>query len=322
VFHGELTFGTISKFNQDDVAADYVNAYTDITIWPFDYTAVLIELAAPGDYEDVSGVAPTDNVWTVPYFQVTTYIGRALGTPYDFSFTAGKTSLYTRKYEVTGHAYERTKIRSDIDPLVYKGEWDFGMGDLTVAFSNAQGFVVEGGEGNDLGVVIVLPDVLMADWEYFYVAEDNKDFKGILGVDVIVAGVIPYTDVAGGFAYNLVDDSGGPGENYWCWGAGCLIAYGGAELGASINGDNVDTVHQLGFDLNYGFGGYYGIDLALGLSLADGDDTYQGFEGSVYAEGNATTIRIGYVHTENAYAYASAAAALEGGFFITFDVDW
>ncbi len=54
-------------------------------------------------------------------------MGEALGLPVGLVTKGGFTSIWSRKYEVSGHAYERTLVRSNIAGHEFVFSIDAGM---------------------------------------------------------------------------------------------------------------------------------------------------------------------------------------------------
>ncbi len=336
---GEFTFGAITPFDAVNGAIGFANMYVDVTLYPDEYNSILFELsgskafaqsvsnsiaaddlaafnAAIGD-DDVAGalayVTPGGAIFSVPYFELTTDVGAALGLPIGLKNTAGLTSLWSRKYEVTGHAWERTKVRSAIDPLSWKFAVDAGPAIATFAL----GF----GEGadtlNDIGVLVDVPEVGPASLELFYLVQDNADYKGNFGFDAkatdLVGGML---GVAAGFKYDTLNEA-------WAYGVGASVVYEPATLGVSLNGDDVDTVDQLGIDIDAMFTDTYGATVAVGMDLDGTADAFQGADISAYAVAGAAKWRAGYVITDgNGYAYGPAVAGIDGGLYVVADIDF
>lgn len=328
IFHGEFTFGMATPFDASKGAIGFSNSYIDLSIWPFEYNAVTIELEQGGEFG-------TGASWGAPYMYLTTDLGAYFYLPIWLVNNIGVTSLYSRKYEVSGHTYERNLVRTGIDPIAWYVEMDVGM--LALDFGLGFGEGDPDGVGpltakdmRDIGVILVVPELGPVDFEAFYLAQDNKNYKGNIGLDAQLVDIVPMLDFAGGVMYDLGD------ENFF-YGFGAMFTYfGKLNVGFSFNGWDEDAVYQMGFDAALDFGGY-GLEAGLGLSLAGtnytelpngdaspGDDTetFQGLEVSVWLEINTATLRAGYIVTENSYSYASAVAPPEGGFFITADVDF
>jgi len=237
---GEFTFGMATPFDSDYAGIGYANAYVDFTWYPDEYNSLLLELAFSKEYSTNAGIGGVGASW--PYFELTTDVGKALDLPVGLFNTIGLTSLYTNKYEVTGHAWERTKIRSDIDPVAWKikvdasmvqitagigfGErtndptaawqniWTDDNGDAIVDITDGDGIVNEPvgtndkGEFNDFGIYAFIPELGPAAVELWYLAQDNADFKGDLGFSVKTIPLFnDLVSFAGGFRYNMVDGS-------------------------------------------------------------------------------------------------------------------
>jgi hypothetical protein len=316
IFHGEMTFGMATPFDAEKADIGFSNYYVDVSIWPFEYNAVTIELK--GD-EEFPGSATYIGFWQAPYFYLSTDLGAWFDLPVGFMNKIGVLSLYSRKYEVSGHAYERTLVRSAIDPVSWVASIDAGM--ATVDFALGFGETDPDGIGPDLaenyrdiGFILTVPELGPVDFEAFYLAQDNADYKGNVGADVKLVGMVPMLDFAGGVMYDLVLEV----VNY---GFGASFVYDMLTLGASFNGNDTDAINDIGVDAVVDLGGY-GLEGGLGLSGAEGADTFQGAEISAWVSVNASKWRAGYIITDLGYAYASAVAPLEGGFFITADIDF
>jgi hypothetical protein len=80
-----------------------------VVTFRLDGTFVTSEVGAPG------ALATGD--WGSPYLYLTTDLGMWFDLPVGLKNTFGYTSVYSRKYEVTGSARERDLIRSNIDPV-------------------------------------------------------------------------------------------------------------------------------------------------------------------------------------------------------------
>jgi hypothetical protein len=311
---GELTFGTVTPFDAANGAIGFYNFYVDFTLWPDMYNSVLLEVAGSGANSNwgSSAAAPTP---TLPYFEMTTDVGGFLDLPVGLKNTAGRTSLYTNKYEVSGHAYERSKVRSFIDPLA----WKFAVDADVVAVTAALGFG-EGAEAlNDIGVYAFVPAVAdMADIEIWYLAQDNADYKGKFGASVKVTDIADMIGVAGGFVFDTVDGA----VPEWAFGVGASAAYMDYTLGVSLNGDDVDTLDQFGIDADAKFGDF-GANAALGMSFADGADTFQGAEIAAYIVIGNAQWTAGYTIADGTgYAYNPAVAGPDGGLFVNADIDF
>jgi len=303
---GEFTFGGITSFQAGETNNGYDYLYTDAEWAVDDYTTVLFEFG---------GVAGGN--WTVDAAYLKTDLGAALGTGFGLTVKGGYTSLYSSKFEVSGNAYERTPIRSNIAGSGFYATFDFDMATLDV------GFNMEPKPGAapvaDYGVLLTLPEVGPAVVEAFYMINDNEDFKGAFGADAKVTDLGP-ASVAVGFKYDTAAET-------WAYGVGVSAAVSMATVGASLNGNDVDTLNQVGIDLNVAPADEYGLDVGIGLSMADGADTFQGADISGYYKAGASKWVVGYLITKQGYTYAApATSAAEpaggGGLYIKCDVDF
>jgi hypothetical protein len=337
---GEFTFGFITPFDSEFAGVGFANAYIDFTWWPDEYNSLLFEINVAKEYNESPIIGGGSGV-TFPYFELTTDIGSYFGLPIGVKNTAGISSLYTNKYEVTGHAWERTEVRTAIDPLFWKIWTDFGMVQVTVAIGIGQntsiaapwtgGVPVAKGAYNDFGIYAFLPAIGPAEVEAWYLAQDDPDIKGILGGSVKADGLLDgMLGIAGGFRYNLQDDSGGAGENYWGWGAGASVDFMGATLGVSANGNNTDALLDLGIDLEYAFMGDFGVYGTAGMTFAEGaPSTYLGSEFGAFVKVGGAKWTVGYLldADENdgrnySYSVAEVTFASKGGLFVVADIDF
>jgi hypothetical protein len=307
---GEFTFSTMTPFDAVDGAIGYANMYADFVLYPDEYNSILIEIAGAG------ATGFSSNVITVPYWELTTDVGKALDLPVGLMNTAGKTSLYTNKYEVSGLAYERTLVRTAIDPLA----WKFKVTTDKVQATAALGF----GEGadtlNDIGLYVFIPAVGPAEVELWYLVQNDADFKGKVGGSVKAKGLLnEMLDVAGGFVFDIRDGA----IPEWAYGVGANVKYNKIRAAVSLNGNDVDTLRQLGFDANFAATDVFGLDAAVGLALADGADTFQGADISVYAKVGAAKWSVGYVIADGtSFAYVPAVGGINGGLYVAADIDF
>jgi len=303
---GEFTFSTITPFDAVDGAIGFVNMYADFVLYPDEYNSILIEVAGAG------ATGFTSNAITVPYWELTSDVGKALDLPVGLMNTAGKTSIYTNKYEVSGLAYERTEVRTNIDPLA----WKFKVTTDMVQATFGLGF----GEGsdtlNDIGLYVYLPAVGPAMVEAWYLVKNNADYKGIVGGSVKVPGLMnDMLSLAGGFAYDLFSETYG-------YGVGANVKYNKLRAAVSLNGTDVDALQFLGIDANYAFTDVYGFDGAVAIAFPDTMDTFYGADLSVYAKIGAAKWSVGYVITEQGFAYVPSVAGLNGGLYLAADIDF
>jgi hypothetical protein len=330
-------------------------------VTPDEFNEVFIEFGVAKAW-DYSYTAPGagDDTPSINYFSLRTDLGAFLGLPIGLVATGGVDSLYTNKYEVTGTSYERTLIRSDIDPVPWKLEFDGGMWQLTFAIGWGQTIAGTEPKGiyNDLGLYLFLPEVLMGEWEFFYIAEDDPGWLGNLGVsyssDQMLGGRL---GVAGGFAYNLAEneyanvasdpDWADPADAadwllgkfpyQWAYGLGAAWVQGGLDTGIAINGWDESELFLLGIDLDYMITEAFGAGGATAFNFSDaaeaGDYTWMGFDiyGKIVAAG--AEWKVGYLYRNNdsgwsyswvppAFYGAAAASAPEGGLYFIADVDF
>jgi hypothetical protein len=337
---GELTAGAITPFDSDSADVGFANSYVDFNVFVDEYNTVLFEVAFSGNFgsETVS----------VPYFELTTDVGSYFGLPVGLKNTLGVTSLYTNKYEVTGHAWERDNIRSNIDPLLWKIFADFGMVQATagIGFGETTNLATapwaattplphDDGQFNDVGIYAYVPD-LYGEWEFWYLAQDNPDLKGRLGLSYKMDGIMGLFGVAGGFVYDLVEGSSAKGgsDNYFAWGVGVGADYMGLALGVGIEGNDAATVDRLWVDADYALFGDFGVIVTAAFSLSDdtgavSPETYLGSEFAGYVKVGGAKWTVGYtLDADDAdgfnYAYSAAAVgnAPEGGIFVVADIDF
>jgi hypothetical protein len=344
---GEFTFGFITPFDSDFASVGFANAYVDFIWYPDAYNSILLELALAKEYSQ-SGIIAGAPAFSIPYFQLETDVGAYFGLPIGLVNTMGLSSLYTNKYEVTGHAWERDMIRSAIDPLAWKFMIDFGIAQLTTGIGFGEttnavparawttGGVEEDGQFNDLGFYLFLPAVGPTEIEVWYLAQDNPDYKGRVGGSVKADGIAGMFGVAGGFVYDLVEGSSAAGgtDNFWSWGVGLGVDVAGFAIGAGIEGNDSATADRLWADVDFAFGGDFGAYATLALSLSDdvgatSAETYLGSEFGVYTYVGGAKITLGYLLDADdadgynyAYAVANNAYAPKGGLFIVGDIDF
>jgi len=355
---GEFTFGMLTPFDSDYAAVGFSNAYVDFNWWPDEYNTLLMELAGSKEYSTSAGGGGNP---TIAYFELTTDLGSYFGLPIGLKNTAGITSLYTNKYEVTGHAWERTKVRQAIDPLAWKIWLDAGIVQLTTAIGFGErtndpnvpwntGGPEEKGQFNDFGVYAYLPAVGPVEIEAFYLAQNNKDLKGALGGTVKADGLLNgMLGVAGGFVYDLrkISEGGGSGsylggyayrmggslpsasDNWWAWGAGVSVDLMGAAIGVSANGDVGAVFDQLAIDVDYAFGDF-GVQATGAFTFSeDAMSNYLGSEFGVYVKAGGAKWTLGYLldgDNNDGYGYAYSVAAVDanskGGLFLVADIDF
>jgi len=326
---GEFTFGGITPFDHTQVNNGYGNLYADATYTVDDYNDVVFEFGGGfGNASSVAGaggpaavISPV-NAWTVGAAFLKTAVGDYMGLPIPLTSKAGWASLYSTKFEVSGHAYERTPIRSNIAGSGFYFNMDFGMAMVDFGFNMDAGGT-DAAPMIDYGVLITLPEVGPAFVEAFYMIADNHEFKGKFGVDGNAA--FGPAKAAAGFVYDTLMET-------WAFGIGGAYSVSIASLGVSLNGNDVDILNQIGIDANIAPSDMYGVDVGVGLCMAEGADSFQGIDVSAYVAPGASKWAVGYLYTENGYAYAApsntyaevdaAGSPLGGGLYFKCDIDF
>jgi hypothetical protein len=309
---GEFDYSAITPFDAAKAANGFGNYYFDITLPVDDYNEVLIEFWGPAD-NDVEGAGSQGGAGRLGYFQLTTDVGKALDLPVGLKTKAGITSVYSRKFEVTGHALERP-VRPYVDPVGLVAAFDFGPATLDVGLGFGQGQLEA---NNDIGFLLGVPEVGPASLEVYYMANNNADMKGIFGANVKATDLLDgMLGVAGMFAYDTVTEG-------WWWGLGASVKYNIVTLGVSVNGNDVDALNVLGIDLDAALTDTFGATVATKLDFSEAaEETFQGIDISGYVKVGGATWRVGYIFTDYGYAYGSNVAAPEGGIYFSAGIDF
>jgi len=346
---GEFTFGFITNGDSDYASVGFANAYMDFIWFPDAYNSVLMELALSKEYTQ-SALIGGEPGFSIPYFQLETDIGSYFGLPIGFVNTMGITSQYTNKYEVTGHAWERDMVRTAIDPVTWKFMLDFGIAQFTTmigigettnavpprAWTDTPPAEAKGAY-NDLGFYLFVPALGPVELEAWYMAQDDPDYKGKVGLSVKADGIAGFIGIAGGLVYDLHDGSSAKGgtAKYMAYGVGVSLDVVGLAIGAGFEGNDAATFDRVWVDADYAFGGDFGAYATLALSVSDDvgalttTSTYLGSEFGVYAYAGAAKFTVGYLYDADdtdgynyAYVVANNAYAPKGGFFIVADIDF
>ncbi|MBA7557636.1 hypothetical protein ES705_50400 [subsurface metagenome] len=306
-FSGEFRFGFTTLFDPLKDVASYGKLELDIAAAVDDYNTVEIEFDAEQPAFDVD----------CAYFKLVTDLGAAFDLPVGLTVTSGWFESWTQGYEcVTGLETECV-----VDGFIADGEpasVAIGIGtdmvNLNVAFS-----VAELEDEWDMLIEADLPEIGPASADIYYSIRDNDEFKGAFGVEAC-ATVDPVT-IGVGFDYNTLLET-------WAYGVGASAGVSMATIGVGLNGNDVEALNQLGFDVNIAPADEYGLDVGALLSFAEGAETFQGFEGSAYYKAGAAEIRAGYLYTESGFAYKAentsndVGPGLGGGLFVRFDIDF
>jgi hypothetical protein len=318
---GEFTFGGITGFDKDKVNNAFGNLYADVFFMVDDYNKILWEFVSTVDTGGAGGA------FMITAANLETDLGMALGLPVGLTTRAGLASIWTRKFEVTGHATERP-VRPYMDGAGVFGSVDVGMAiiDLGIGFEiDPLGLAPE----QDYAVFVQLPDIAgMLSAEAGYFITDNDDFKGQLTFNVQALDIADMIDAAASFTYDTAA-AGGIGAEKWFWGLGVKGNVSMFGIGVGINGMEEAAVSNLTVDVNVAITDMFGVDVGVGLGLSDALDTFGGIDPSVYLTTGAATWRAGYLYQAsdiNGYLYTApvaAAAAPDGsGLYISVDLDW
>jgi hypothetical protein len=311
---GEFDFGGITAFDKEDITNGWANAYADVTLSVDDYNDVVLELTWQNGGSFGVGDA-----------HLTTDVGMALGLPVGLKASGGYTSIWSEKYEVTGHATERVLVRSYIGTSpMFKFAVEAGPATITagVGFEQNVGVPVQ-----DYAVYVAVPGVAdMVDIEAGYFILNDDDMKGRLMASAKATGIADMIDAAAGFAYDT-QAAGGLGAEQWFWGLGVKANVSMFGIGVGVNGQEEAAFQNLTVDVNVEITDEFGVDVGLGLGFGDVLDTFGGFEPSVYYKAGASTWRLGYLYQAsdiNNYMYcAPAAAPVDGsGLFLTCGLDF
>ncbi len=298
---GEFTFGGITTFSEGEGAYDYGNLYTDAEWSVDDYNTVLFEF-----------VGSVGGSWTVDAAYLSSDLGSALGLGVGLTVKTGYTSLGTNAYSVSGNGYEAVvDFSTDENGLFFS--FDLGTATLDAGFTWAD---------NDYGVVLTVPEVGPAEVSVSYIINNpigESDFDGVFGAEAEVSEIGP-ASLALGFYYDVPNEA-------WAYGLGVSAGFGIATVGACLNGNDTDALNDVGIDLNLAPADEYGIDVGIGLSMAEGAETFQGADVAAYYKVGASTWYVGYLVTDQGYSYdaptnSAADAGLGGGFYIKGDIDF
>jgi len=321
---GEITFSGMMPADGSTGATGFANEYLDITAYPSEYTTFMIEVKGAQAAFVTDGALPL----LLNYWQLQTDVGKLFDLGIGLTATGGQTDFYSTKYEVTGLAYERTLVRTWIDPLA----WYFTA--TTSQFAATFGTTFGPAYGGRFMGYVTAPKIGPAMIEAWYMAMDATG-KGRLGGNVKATGLMNgYIDFAGGFIYDLRDKSilvaNGDQNDQWAYGVGATVKYDKYRAGVSLNGRKDYAVNQLGIDARAAFTDKVGFDLGLGLSLANKDnpatsknekDVFQGLELSFYVKDDiGSKWSAGYDITKDGFVYVAAVGAPRGGFFINYDL--
>jgi hypothetical protein len=312
---GEYWFSGITNFSEDDITSGWGYLYNDVTIDIDEYNDLILEFDAHVS-ADTQAFKGGDGDWNVTWAEYKTDVGMAAGLPIGLTASAGLLGVYSEKFEVTGHATERAKIRSQ----------DYGQGFIFAADVGPAtvklGVNFELGPGTqDYALYAYYPGIAdMVDVEAGYFIVNNDDFKGRFMASAKATGIMDLVSVAAGFAYDAsktnaaADAPADLTTQKWVWGVGVkaddLMDMIG--VGVSAAGQEDEAFRNLNIEANVAFMDNLGLDLGVGLGFGDILDTFGGVDASVYYDAGKSTWRVGYLYQAsdiNNYAYQPAVTA-------------
>ena len=292
----------------------YYYAYTDLVAEVDEYNTLVFEFTAdanPGIRSD----------WGVYSAYIDTDVGAYFGLPVGLMGRFGNYWACTRKYEATWHATERAPLRQCNQINGVQATLDFGMGNVAVLTSIGDTYVGAGNTNPVQAIILNLPELGPVDLEAFLYGYGQEDFKPIIAADVKV-GFDPVV-VAAGFGFDLAkgDHLGGTTQE-WAYGVGAAADLGMFRAGAAINGNSDDVLNAVALEAGAELMEGIRADVGVGLSLADGADTFQGAEVSVCLQPGASEWRVGYIITTTGYSYTSVTSLTDGGLFVQGDLSF
>jgi hypothetical protein len=318
---GEFDFGGITGFDAEagKIGYAYGNIYFDATLAIDDYNSVVFEVYGEG-MANADGSSPSP-YWGLGWAVLDTDLGAYMGLPVGLTTRAGYANLKTRKYEVTGHSWERSMAvmlaPTDGDDRAWIGNeaffqvaTDFDMAKLNVAWNMGKTDTGATPEINtDYAFLLELPEIGPASAEAGYFINDNADFTGLFAVNMQALGIADMVDFAAGFMYDTTDAA----VPAYAYGVGLAASYNIAKLGVSFGGYEDSMFNALAIDLNVEQGDI-GADIGTGLYL-DSDvytDTFGGIDTSVYYMPGASKWRLGYVYSNANNYYYNAPVLTDG----------
>jgi hypothetical protein len=319
-FSGEFDYTIMSDFS--DSTEGWGNFYADIDMHVDQYNKVRLEvwgahktdLSAEG-MGQVTVTAPGAGQaypLDVGYFYLESDVGAAADLPIGLKAQAGITSIYSSKFEVTGHGWERA-FRPYADPLAVVAKTDFNGT-----------FMLDAGFGRDAaGALATIPEIGPAKVEIYYLSPAGT-IEGWLGGNFKAVGMMDdMLDVAGMFTFNLGDDGDDATADSFYWGIGGLVKYNILKVGLSVKGNDVDVLDKLAIDVDAKFTDLVGGTVAAALSFAEDTDTFWGADLSLYVTPGKSTWRVGYAITDgNGYTYGGNVGLPEGGAYISAGIDF
>ncbi|UCB46939.1 MAG: hypothetical protein JSV25_05850 [Spirochaetota bacterium] len=323
-FSGRILDSFITGFAPKEGKAtfNYYYLYLDMVAEVDEYNTVTMEFTGfPGMAHPMSWAY---GGWALTAANLETDVGAAMGFPVGLTATIGNFWACTRKWEASWSAVERYGGwgGGGIDRQCYQingvqAKVDFGVGNVAVGTSIGENWGLAGETAPVQYIILGLPELGPVDVEAYIYGVGDTEFKPVIGGNVKVA--IDPVDAAAGFDFDL-DTSA------WDYGVGARASFGMFGVGAALAGNDTDALDSINLEAGAEFAelgaGTVGADVGVGLGLFSGADTFQGAEISVYYAPGASTWRVGYIITQNAYAYMSVAAIQDGGLFVSGDIEF
>jgi hypothetical protein len=345
-YAGELTYGFI--FNADSWTEEYYNYWIDVDFAIDDFNTLKVEFegypladtlevidpdtgdpAVIGVGELYVPVAKSTLDWFYTYW--TLDIAGALGLEgVSAVLDTGHFRPQNNAWKVNSeYSTDRWRVRDFVD----------GM-DLTVGYND----MIYGEVAFDSGIFDQTGDYTLlwlgawgtfgpASAEVFYYKNDpvaaewfSFAAKGAYDVSDIALSGTAY------FAYNLGDSP--TAGNEWAYGAGVKAAYSSmAALAVGLNGNDLDTLRVLTFELNLTPIEDAGVDVGAVFNLQDGAvETFDHLDISGWYALGATKLRVGYLYAKevggglftamHADEAGGAPALGDGGIYVTADVSF
>lgn len=299
-FSGEFDYTIMTDFG-DNSSEGWGNNYIDVEMGIDDMNTVTLEMWGNAAMGGPIG-------WG--HFWITSDVGKAFDLPIGLKAKAGNYAIWTRKFEVTGHAWERV-IRPYARPLGVGASMDF----------NGKATLDAGTGLTEAGALLAIPELGPASLEAYFLSSDEMGMQ-VIGANVKATGLLnEMLSFAGMFAYDLTDGA----VPAWYWGAGVSVKYNILTVGVSANGVEDFVFDKIGIDVDAKFTDMIGATAALGLAIDDPvvTDTFYGADLSVYITPGASTWRVGYAITDWGYGYGiNANALMNGGLYISAGIDF
>jgi hypothetical protein len=286
----------------------YWYIYMDVVADVDEYNTLLFEFGLWN-----ASTAGTAGSVTVDSAYMDTDLGAYFGLPVGVVARLGNWWLHTRDFEATWSEVESSWQEQWYQINGVQGELDFGIGSLTVATSIGEDWAGDGGTHPVQAAILNMPELGPVDLQAFLYSVGQTDFKPLIGANVKVS--FEPVDVAAGFAFDMAEGAHIAGD--WGYGVGAAATLGAFRAGAALNGNSNDALNSINIEAGYELTEFLRADAGVGLSLAEGADTFQGAEVSVALMPGESEWRFGYIITQAAaYEYLSKFGQVDGGLFI------